>query len=733
MSRNILLYELRRLNVMHSSLFATSPSRASECELGSPRATRTVGWWILALIALVAVGTYINAVPNGFALDDLAIVYANPSVKHLEWTAIWSQNYWPAEEAPPDVLYRPLTIWSYLVNQTLAPGAAWTFHLTNVALHAVVCVMVALLAWRFFHRRSVAFLSGLLFAVHPIHSEVVANTVGRAELLAAIWSLAAMLVLLPQGDIMTMPAKPRALWHGWLVAACFLLAMLCKETPAALVGAIVIYDLWRWSHWSKDLRPRFWRFVGSQTWRYYLPGMTAFGVYLAMRIHATGLFAQIGGIHPVVNLLILATPLERLLTPFMLLAKYLGLMAWPVTLSADYSAPSIMPSGNPLNPGVAAGLLIVSLAVLLAVRYRRQAPRIVLLAGLFVCSYALVANFLRIGTIFGERLFYWPSVFVTIAAAVAMMAAWRHFSTMSAARVWQTAAVSVLTLAVVAMGYRTVIRNTDWQDNIPLAIATARDNPNSAKACSWAGMVLVTNTDDRKMNDFGEVLLNRSIELYPEYGQSYFELAKYCGRQHRFAESVIYLTHAARWSGGTREMRISLKGVAEDLKKRPVETYLPALHENLKNHPEDPSAYMAMGMALRAQNRLDEAHEMFFQALQRGKAFDEAGMEMGLLLQQQGRLAEAIDMVRKYVMRIHMTLEGRCTLAGMLMEEDGGHNPHALAEAGMNLDKAQAMSPGNSRVRELREQLKRLSAAVVSAAAIQANRPQSMHLAGGGV
>jgi hypothetical protein len=54
----------------------------------------------------------------------------------------------------------------------------------------------------------------------------------------------------------------------------------------------------------------------------------------------------------------------------MLLAKYLELMAWPVKLSADYSAPSLMPTSNPLNPFVAAGLLITALGVLACVQFR---------------------------------------------------------------------------------------------------------------------------------------------------------------------------------------------------------------------------------------------------------------------------------------------------------------------------------------------------------------------------
>src|ERR1035437_5913692 len=119
-------------------------------------------WWMLLLLALVSVGVYANSLRNGFALDDTAIVECNDRVNSLEWTQIWKENYWPAEDgAAPDVLYRPLTLWSYLATHAMAPDAVWALHLGNVLLHALVTVMSALLAWRIFGSRAVAILTGL--------------------------------------------------------------------------------------------------------------------------------------------------------------------------------------------------------------------------------------------------------------------------------------------------------------------------------------------------------------------------------------------------------------------------------------------------------------------------------------------------------------------------------------------------------------------------------------------
>ena len=55
----------------------------------------------------------------------------------------------------PDVLYRPLTIWSYLANEALTPGSAWAYHLVNILLHAMVSVLVSVLACRISARNAV--------------------------------------------------------------------------------------------------------------------------------------------------------------------------------------------------------------------------------------------------------------------------------------------------------------------------------------------------------------------------------------------------------------------------------------------------------------------------------------------------------------------------------------------------------------------------------------------------
>ena len=141
---------------------------------------------LYAAVAACAAVVYVGALWNHFALDDNQIVQFNKLVLQLSgvWRAFLSP-YWPPVIGGG--LYRPLPLASYAIDWQLG-GAAWWFHAVNVAWHAGASVAVAWLARQWSGERA-ALAAGLLFAVHPVHVEAVANIVGRAELMAALFAI----------------------------------------------------------------------------------------------------------------------------------------------------------------------------------------------------------------------------------------------------------------------------------------------------------------------------------------------------------------------------------------------------------------------------------------------------------------------------------------------------------------------------------------------------------------
>ena len=140
------------------------------------------------VVGTAAVVVYLGALWNRFALDDNPVVLFNPLVHSPGgvWRAFLT-SYWPPQVGGG--LYRPLTIATYAIDWKIG-HVAW-FHAVNVLWHAAASVMVAVLTRRLSGERA-ALVSGLLFAVHPVHVEAVANVVGRAELMAALFALLAV-------------------------------------------------------------------------------------------------------------------------------------------------------------------------------------------------------------------------------------------------------------------------------------------------------------------------------------------------------------------------------------------------------------------------------------------------------------------------------------------------------------------------------------------------------------
>ncbi len=675
----------------------------------SARISAAPSWWMWALIGLIALAVYANSIPNQYAYDDCGIVQNNPAVVNLEWNSIWWSNYWPSPEGPADMLYRPLTIYSYLATHALT-SAVWPYHAINVLLHAAISVMVGVLSWRILRDRWMAVLAGLLFAVHPLHTEVVANIVGRAELLATFWSLVALLFFFPDQDPIAGRPPRRGILHGVLVAACFLLAMLSKETPAALLGALLFLDVWRWFQWPAG-RPTLWAWMRSQVLRYHIPVWSAFGIYMAMRISSIGLMIDTNVIHPLVNPLVDANRLERIVTPFMLLAKYVSLMVWPGVLSADYSAPSLMPTSNIFQGLPLLGLLMVVTGIASVISYWKTSPRLVAVLALFASSYVLVGNFIRIGTIFGERLFYWPSVFFLMIVAYIVVRLYQRLAAraMNGVRLLWTRrlAVAAVIIATIAASVRTVVRNPDWYDNISLALATAQGNPNSAKACDWAGSVLVCQTSEKWTKDFGESLLLRTIDIYPTMGSAYWNLTKYYFREGRTSDALIELAKAARYQSGSTDIRRALRALDASLKDCPTSSYMPALEKWLAKEPDNAMAHFAYGLVMRSQGKLDLAEAQFCKALDCDPYYGEAAAELGLIKGMRGDFPASVNLLRSYVIRMRYNGIARCDLAGALLQLDPVKFPDSMREAQMNIDRAEILMPSDPQVHELMNRLQR--------------------------
>jgi protein O-mannosyl-transferase len=410
----------------------------------------------LLAVVLVAALVYANAVLNNFTLDDRGVILKNPLVASLSgvWRG-WVHSYWP--ENLPGGQYRPLVIASFSIDWAIGGGRAAWFHFVNVLWHVAVCVLVFLLAAELFSPAA-ALGAALLFAVHPVHVEAVANTVGRCEIMAAAFALLAL------------RSHRRGSWWaiGW-----FVLALASKENGIVFVGLAMASDLILDADWRAALVSRRRLYAG------YLAVAAGYAATLFAVFHGRRFVVPAPTWHG-------ASVVDRLLTVATVVPQYARLMLAPFSLAIDYN-PKLIELSTTVTPMVVAGcVLAVGFVVWLARAWTRS-PRVAFALAVFAVSLSPVSNILfPSGIVLAERTLYLPSVAIALLAAAA-------FDHLAARRLNVSIAVGVAILGAFAI--RTWTRTPVWHDNKTMVLTSIRDHPESYRVRASAGAVLAQGQD----------------------------------------------------------------------------------------------------------------------------------------------------------------------------------------------------------------------------------------------
>ncbi|CAI8019479.1 Protein O-mannosyl-transferase TMTC2, partial [Geodia barretti] len=189
----------------------------------------------------LALALYANSLAGDFVFDDHSAIQVNPDVRtNTPLSSVFKNDFWglPLSHAESHKSYRPLTVLSFRLNHHLhglwAPG----FHAVNVAAHAGVCVLFFWACLGLGASLAPSLSASLLFASHPIHTEAVANIVGRSELFAAIFFLLALISYQRAGRKDT--TTPSA-WI-FLTVALSAVSLLCKEQGVTVLGLCLVLE-----------------------------------------------------------------------------------------------------------------------------------------------------------------------------------------------------------------------------------------------------------------------------------------------------------------------------------------------------------------------------------------------------------------------------------------------------------------------------------------------------------
>ena len=156
-----------------------------------PRASerRTRRLLVPLAIALAAVLAFAAVLPGGkYVFDDHVLIEKNfDLVRPNIWWAAFSRDYYATSEAPGvSGYYRPVAVLVNAIDVHVWHARPRGLHFTNLVLHAAASVALAAALQVFGAPAAVAWMTAMLFAVHPVHAESVAFISGRVDLLAAL-------------------------------------------------------------------------------------------------------------------------------------------------------------------------------------------------------------------------------------------------------------------------------------------------------------------------------------------------------------------------------------------------------------------------------------------------------------------------------------------------------------------------------------------------------------------
>jgi tetratricopeptide (TPR) repeat protein len=421
--------------------------------------------------------------------------------------------------------YRPLSLISFAIEQQVMgvvheketpgekesriAGEMHERHVINVLLYivSVITLLYFLRTIVFAGSPLPAFIAAVIFAVHPLHTEVVANVKSRDEILSVLFISLTFIKAFRYYD----SRKTRNLA---LALVFFFCALLSKEYAVTLVGLLPLsFYLFRKESPGKSFKA-------------VIPYLIPLAAYVLIRMAAVSAAAEGAEANVMNNPYLLATGSQKLASEMLVLLDYLRLLVFPNILVADYSY-NQLPYANFANPLVWLSIIVyvglfIGMCVLLLKRH---------VVGFAIAFYlfnlALVSNlFFNIGAPMGERLVFHSSVGFAIVVAWLL---WKGAARLGSALMTQGVLVPVLVIITGLSAFKTIDRNKDWKNDETLFMHDVKTAANSVLVNNNAAAACMTEAKKNRQN----VLLRdewftkairyftRAIAIYPQHINAY--------------------------------------------------------------------------------------------------------------------------------------------------------------------------------------------------------------------
>jgi tetratricopeptide (TPR) repeat protein len=606
-----------------------------------------------ALVFCATVLAYLPSLSGKFIWNDSDYVTA-PSLRSLGGLArIWTQP--GATEQ-----YYPLLHTVFWVQHRLWGDHPLGYHIVTLLLHAGSAVLFALILRRLLvsdpaQPAGVAWLGGLLFALHPVHAESVAWIAEQKNTLSLAFYLAAALAYLRFDET----RRPRTYAAA---LAFFALSLLSKTVTATLPAALLVILWWKRGRldWRRDVLP-------LTPWL----GLGAAAGLFSSWVERAYVGAQGAGFD--------TTAITRALVAGRAVWFYAGKLVWPFGLTFVYPRWTVDPAvwWQWLFP---LGVLGVGAALWSSRRYSRGPMAAFLL---FVGSLFPALGFVNL---YGARYSwvwdhwqYLPDLGPLALGAAGLAAGWRHAGPhLCKLGPWLAAALAVL------LGGLTWSHCGNYADPETLWRTTIDRNP----ACWMAYNNLAAELLKDGRVDEAIVNIQQALEYRPANAEAYANLGEALGKKGRLEESFAQYRRALEIEPDNVLAQANY-GSALLASGRSNEA-IPHYERALAAKPDLARANAGLGDAYLQSGRTEEAIGQFQKALMEDANNVGTLANLGTALAQKGRLDDAIlNFHRALEIDPHFAL-ARINLGNALLQS--GRDDAAIAQ----FQKALEIDPDSS-------------------------------------
>ena len=482
---------------------------------------------------------YANTLQNDYALDDIIVLSKNTFVlKGLNGIPeILVTPHLRGYMVAPNETYRPLSLVFFAIEYQFFGADPVVGHFVNVFCFGACVVLLFFFLDNLFERKKtmVAFIASLLFALHPIHTEVVNNIKSFDELLCFFFAFLSLNLFLKYA---------RSGEKKWLMTGviCMLLSLLSKETTITFTLIVpLVFFFYKNENKRRSVNISIGTFLAAIS-------------FIVIRAMILKEYSNTEAGPSVFDNALAKAPdnLSSIATAILILGKYIQFMFVPYPLICDYSFNSI-PFATFKDISVWLSMLVYCSLIITAVyrlsKFRKDPWAFGIL--FFLLTIALFSNiFFLLGSEMSERFTFFASEGFCLLVALSLEkwvmnsgADKNIIKGLLNNKVW-----IILIPVTIIFSYITLARNREWKDSYTLYSSDLAKQPNNAHLNWCVGNGLILERYDMEKDPAakqeimkqGIMYLKKSIEIAPGFAPAQVLMGNAYSTSQQFDSAVVH-------------------------------------------------------------------------------------------------------------------------------------------------------------------------------------------------